>query len=63
MSKTKQYFEDQVEQEVDIIKDQLVNNQLTLEEGAEKLSKITGLGLITDITDYDEMAYMLKSEG
>ena len=60
MSKTKDYFTSAVEKQVDDIKDKLVNNEMTLDEAANKLEKIDNLSLVTDMTDYDEMAYILK---
>lgn len=60
MSKTKDYFTSAVEKQVDDIKDKLVNNEMTLDDAANKLEKIDNLGLVTDMTDYDEMAYILK---
>ena len=60
MSKTKQYFTDQVEKQVDDIKDKLVNNEMSLDDAANKLENIDNLGLVCDSTDYDELAYLLK---
>jgi len=60
MSKTKQYFTDQVEKQVDDIKDKLVNNEMSLDDAANKLENIDNLGLVCDSTDYDELAYFLK---
>jgi len=60
MSKTKDYFTSAVEKQVDDIKDKLVNNEMTLDDAANKLEKIDNLNLVTDMTDYDEMAYILK---
>jgi hypothetical protein len=60
MSKTKDYFTSAVEKQVDDIKDKLVNNEMTLDDAANKLEKIDNLSLVTDMTDYDEMAYILK---
>ena len=60
MSKTKDYFTSAVEKQVDDIKDKLVNNEMILDDAANKLEKIDNLSLVTDMTDYDEMAYILK---
>jgi len=60
MSKTKDYFTSAVEKQVDDIKDKLVNNEMTLDDAANKLEKIDNLNLVTEMTDYDEMAYILK---
>jgi uncharacterized membrane protein YjjP (DUF1212 family) len=58
--KTKNYYTNEVEKQVDDIKDKLVNNEMSLDEAADKLENIENLSLITDMTDYDEMAYLLK---
>lgn len=58
--KTKNYYTNEVEKQVDDIKDKLVNNEMTLDAAADKLENIENLSLITDMTDYDEMAYSLK---
>jgi hypothetical protein len=60
MSKTKTYYTNEVEKQVDDIKDKLVNNEMSLDDAADKLENIENLSLITDMTDYDEMAYLLK---
>ena len=58
--KTKNHYTNEVEKQVDDIKDKLVNNEMTLDDAADKLENIENLSLITDMTDYDEMAYLLK---
>ena len=58
--KMKEYATEQVEKQVDDIKDKLVNNEMSLDDAANKLENIENLGLVTDMTDYDEMAYLLK---
>ena len=58
--KTKNYYTNEVEKQVDDIKNKLVNNEMTLDAAADKLENIENLSLITDMTDYDEMAYLLK---
>lgn len=58
--KTKNYYTNEVEKQVDDIKDKLVNNEMSLDDAADKLENIENLSLITDMTDYDEMAYLLK---
>ena len=60
MSKTKIYYTNEVEKQIDDIKDKLVNNEMSLDVAANKLENIENLGLVTDMTDYDEMAYLLK---
>ena len=58
--KTKMYYTNQVEKQVDDIKDKLVNNEMSLDDAANKLENIENLSLVTDMTDFDEMAYLLK---
>ena len=60
MSKTKTYYTNEVEKKVDDIKDKLVNNEMSLDDAANKLENIDNLGLVCDSTDYDELAYLLK---
>jgi len=60
MSKTKDWVTEQVEQQLDSIKDKLVNNEMSLDDAANKIEKIDNLGLVCDSTDYDELAYILK---
>jgi len=58
--KMKEYATEQVEKQVDDIKDKLVNNEMTLDYAASKLEKIDNIGLVTNMVDFDEMAYLLK---
>jgi predicted transcriptional regulator len=58
--KMKEYATEQVEKQVDNIKDKLVNNEMTLDDAASKLEKIDNISLVTDMVDFDEMAYLLK---
>ena len=58
--KTKIYYTNEVEKQVDDIKDKLVNNEMSLDDAANKLENIENLSLVTDMTDFDEMAYLLK---
>jgi signal recognition particle GTPase len=58
--KVKEYATVQVEKQVDDIKDKLVNNEMTLDDAANKLENIENIGLITNSIDFDEMAYLLK---
>ena len=58
--KTKMYYTNQVEKQVDDIKDKLINNEMSLDDAANKLENIENLNLVTDMTDFDEMAYLLK---
>ena len=54
------YYTNQVEKQVDDIKDKLINNEMSLDDAANKLENIENLNLVTDMTDFDEMAYLLK---
>ena len=58
--KVKEYATVQVEKQVDDIKDKLVNNEMTLDDAANKLEKIDNISLVTNMVDFDEMAYLLK---
>jgi len=58
--KMKEYATEQVEKQVDDIKDKLVNNEMTLDDAANKLEKIDNISLVTNMVDFDEMAYLLK---
>ena len=58
--KTKTYYTNEVEKQVDDIKDKLVNNEMSLDDAANKLENIENISLVTDMTDFDEMAYLLK---
>ena len=60
MSKTKTYYTNEVEKQVDDIKDKLVNNEMSLDDAVNKLENIENIGLVTDMTDFDEIAYLLK---
>ena len=60
MSKTKTYYTNEVEKQVDDIKDKLVNNEMSLDDAANKLENIENISLVTDMSDFDEMAYLLK---
>ena len=56
----KEYATEQVEKQVDDIKDKLVNNEMTLDDAANKLENIENISLVTNMVDFDEMAYLLK---
>ena len=58
--KTKNYYTNEVEKQVDDIKDKLVNNEMSLDDAANKLENIENIGLVTYMTDFDEIAYLLK---
>jgi len=61
MSKTKDWIIDTVNKKLDDIKDKLVNNEMSLDDAANKIEKIDNLNLVCDSTDYDELAYFLKN--
>jgi hypothetical protein len=54
--KTKDYAIEIVEKQTDVIKDLLLNNEITQSQAADMLSKIENIGLITNM-DYDDIAY------
>jgi hypothetical protein len=62
--KTKDYAVELVEKQADVIKDLLLNNEITQLQAAEMLSKIENIGLITNM-DYDDIAYewVMESRG
>ena len=62
--KTKDYAVEVVEKQSDIIKDKLLNNEISQAEAADMLSKIQNIELITNM-DYDDIAYewVMESRG
>jgi hypothetical protein len=62
--KTKDYAIEIVEKQTDVIKDLLLNNEITQSQAADMLSKIENIGLITNM-DYDDIAYewVMESRG
>jgi len=54
--KTKDYAIEVVEKQVDVIKDLLLNNEITQSQASDMLSKIQNIELITNM-DYDDIAY------
>jgi hypothetical protein len=62
--KTKDYAVKIAEKQSDIIKDKLLNNEISQAEAADMLSKIQNIELITNM-DYDDIAYewVMESKG
>lgn len=62
--KTKDYAIEVVEKQVDVIKDLLLNNEITQSQASDMLSKIQNIELITNM-DYDDIAYewVMESRG
>jgi hypothetical protein len=62
--KTKDYAVQVVEKQTDVIKDLLLNNEITQSQASDMLSKIENIGLITNM-DYDDIAYewVMESRG
>ena len=62
--KTKDYAVKIAEKQSDIIKDKLLNNEISQAEAADMLSKIQNIELITNM-DYDDIAYewVMESRG
>ena len=62
--KTKDYAVEVAEKQADVIKDLLLNNEITQSQAADMLSKIENIGLITNM-DYDDIAYewVMESRG
>jgi predicted transcriptional regulator len=59
--KTKDYATEIVEKQVDVIKDLLLNNEITQSQAADMLSKVENIGLITNM-DCDDIAYEMIME-
>jgi hypothetical protein len=62
--KTKDYAIEVVEKQADVIKDLLLNNEITQSQASDMLSKIENIELITNM-DYDDIAYewVMESRG
>ena len=62
--KTKDHAVEIAEKQSDIIKDKLLNNEISQTEAADMLSKIQNIELITNM-DYDDIAYewIMESRG
>jgi hypothetical protein len=62
--KTKDYAIEVAEKQADVIKDLLLNNEITQSQASDMLSKIQNIELITNM-DYDDIAYewIMESRG
>ena len=62
--KTKNYAIEVAEKQADVIKDLLLNNEITQSQASDMLSKIQNIELITNM-DYDDIAYewVMESRG
>jgi hypothetical protein len=62
--KTKDYAVEVAETKADVVKELLLNNEITQSQAADMLSKIENIGLITNM-DYDDIAYewVMESRG
>jgi hypothetical protein len=59
--KTKDYAIEVAEKQIDVIKDLLLNNEITQSQASDMLSKIQNIELITNM-DYDDIAYEMVME-
>lgn len=62
--KTKDYAIEVAEKQTDVIKDLLLNNEITQSQASDMLSKIQNIELITNM-NYDDIAYewVMESRG
>jgi HD-like signal output (HDOD) protein len=62
--KTKDYAVSVAEKQTDIIKEKLLNNEISQAQAADMLSKIQNIELVTNM-DYDDIAYewVMESRG
>lgn len=62
--KTKDLAVEIAEKQADVVKDLLLNNEITQSQAADMLSKIQNIELITNM-DYDDIAYewVMESRG
>jgi len=62
--KTKDLAVEIAEKQADVIKDLLLNNEITQSQASDMLSKIQNIELITNM-DYDDIAYewIMESRG
>jgi len=62
--KTKDYAVEVAETKADVVKELLLNNEITQSQAADMLSKIQNIELITNM-DYDDIAYewVMESRG
>ena len=62
--KTKDYAVEVAEKKADVVRELLLNNEITQSQAADILSKIQNIELITNM-DYDDIAYewVMESRG
>jgi hypothetical protein len=62
--KTKDYAVEVAEKKADVVRELLLNNEITQSQAADMLSKIQNIELITNI-DFDDIAYewVMESRG
>jgi HD-like signal output (HDOD) protein len=62
--KTKDYAVSVAEKQTDIIKEKLLNNEISQSQAADMLSKIQNIELVTNM-DFDDIAYewVMESRG
>lgn len=59
--KTKNLAIEVVEKQLDVIKDLLLNNEISQSQAADMMSKIDNIGLVTNM-DFDDIAYEMVIE-
>ena len=59
--KTKDYATEMVEKQLDVVKEALLNNEISQHEAADKIQKIENLELVTNM-DPGDIAYEMLME-
>lgn len=59
--KTKDYATEMVEKQLDVVKEALLNNEISQHEAADKIEKIENLELVTNM-DPSDIAYEMVME-
>lgn len=59
--KTKDLAIEVVEKQLDVVKDLLLNNEISQSQAADMMSKIENIGLVTNM-DFDDIAYEMVME-
>lgn len=59
--KTKNLAIEVVEKQLDVVKDLLLNNEISQSQAADMMSKIENIGLVTNM-DFDDIAYEMVME-
>jgi hypothetical protein len=59
--KTKDLAVEIVEKQLDVVKDLLLNNEISQSQAADMMSKIDNIGLVTNM-DFDDIAYEMVME-